>query len=230
MSKTPLFDQYSESYDDDLNSALAITGEDKEHFAQGRIAWLCRCLREMGLQPQRAMDYGCGIGSTVPLLLKSLGLREIVAVDVSSRSLATAREKHNSASVRYATTAQYQPQGMLDLAYCNGVFHHIPKLGRPEALEYVRESLKSGGLFAFWENNPWSLATRYVMSRCTFDKDAQTLSMLEAKRLLRRSGFVIVRYDFLFIFPKFLKALRPVEPLFCKLALGAQFQILARKS
>jgi len=230
VSEKPLFDQYSDSYDSNLNHALAATGEDKEYFARGRVAWLSRCLSEMHVQPKLAMDYGCGIGSTVPVLWETLKLEEIVAVDVSGRSLATAREKHNFSAVRYAGIEEYRPQGTLDLVYCNGVFHHIPKAERPAAFAYVRESLKPGGFFAFWENNPWSPATRYVMSRCAFDKDAQMLSVSEAKIRLKDSGFAILSCDFLFVFPRFLKPLQSTEPILRKLPVGAQYQILARKS
>ena len=96
-------------------------------------------------------------------------------------------------------------------------------------MEYLRHSLRPGGLFAVWENNPWNPATHYVMSRCTFDKEAQMLSVNEMKTLLRNSGFSIVRSDFLFIFPEFLKLFRPLEPWVSKLPLGGQYQVLARK-
>ena len=41
------------------------------------------------------------------------------------------------------------------------------------------DALRPGGLFAFWENNPWNPGTRLVMSRIPFDRDAITLSALE---------------------------------------------------
>ena len=65
------------------------------------------------------------------------------------------------------------------------------------AIDYVLRSLRPGGLFAFWENNPWNPGTRYVMSRIPFDRDAITLSPLEARQLLRVGGFEILRTDFL---------------------------------
>ena len=229
MSETPLFDQYSGSYDDDLNRALAVTGADKEFYAEARIRWLARCLATRHEQPKRVLDYGCGIGSATPWINQTFAPSEIVGVDVSSKSLEEARQRNNVGPVRYATISDYQPAQSLDLAFCNGVFHHIPKPERAGALSYVRNALRPKGLFAFWENNPWSPATRYVMSRCSFDKDAETLSVLEAKRLLRAAGFEILRYDFLFIFPNALRPLQFVEPALTKLPLGAQYQVLVRK-
>ena len=67
--------------------------------------------------------------------------------------------------IKYESIGEFQQAGHIDLAYCNGVFNHIPPAQRAEALSLVNGALRTGGLFSLWENNPWSLATRYVMSR-----------------------------------------------------------------
>jgi hypothetical protein len=89
--------------------------------------------------------------------------------------------------------------------------------------------LQPGGFFAFWENNPWNPGTKIVMSRIPFDRDAITLSYLEARQMLKRAGFQVLRTDFLFIFPRFLRWLRPLETLVARIPFGAQYQILCRK-
>ena len=100
---------------------------------------------------------------------------------------------------------------------------------RSAAINSVYSSLRPGGLFAFWENNPWNPGTRYIMSRIPFDRDAITLSSPAALRLLREGGFEIIRTDFLFFFPKCLSWLRSFECRLKRLPLGAQYQILCRK-
>jgi hypothetical protein len=109
------------------------------------------------------------------------------------------------------------------------VFHHILPPQRPEALALVNKALRPGGLFSFWENSPWSLATRYVMSRCEFDRDAIMLTPPEARALLRNGGFEILRTDFRFIFPRALRAFRKIEDFVYRLPLGTQYQVLCRK-
>jgi len=225
----PLFDRYADSYDQALDRALAATGSDKEHFAQGRVKWLGECLQALQEKPRKAMDFGCGVGSTAPLLRSSLGVEEVVGVDVSAASIAVAKQKYASIGIRFSTFGDYVPDGTLDLVYSNGVFHHIEPRERLAALNSIAKSLRCDGVLAFWENNPWNPAARYVMSRCSFDADAKTLSFLEAKKLLREAGFTIIRTDFLFIFPNFLRLLRPLERWISKMPLGAQFQILSRK-
>jgi SAM-dependent methyltransferase len=117
----------------------------------------------------------------------------------------------------------------VDVAYCNGVFHHIPVRDRASAVDYVFHRLRPGGVFALWENNPWNPGTRYIMSRVPFDRDAITLSPPETRRLLRTAGFDVLRTDFLFIFPRSLQWFRVLETLVHRLPLGGQYQVLARK-
>jgi trans-aconitate methyltransferase len=229
VNPPPLFDRYADSYDQALDRALAATGSDKEYFARSRVKWLAECLQALKEKPRRAMDFGCGVGSTAPLLRSSLGVEEVVGVDVSAASIAVAKQKYASIGIRFSTFGDYVPDGTLDLVYSNGVFHHIEPHERLAALNSIGKSLRREGVLAFWENNPWNPAARYVMSRCSFDADAQTLSFLEAKKLLQQAGFTILRTDFLFIFPNFLRLLRPLEPWISKMPFGAQFQILARK-
>jgi trans-aconitate methyltransferase len=175
------------------------------------------------------MDFGCGTGSAIPFMLDQLAPKSILGVDVSTRSLEIARQTSNSERARFLSFGQYQPNGQMDLAFCNGVFHHIPLTQRATQLDYIYRSLRPGGLLAFWENNPWNPGTRYVMSRIPFDRDAVTLSPPEARRLLRAGHFEVLRADFLFIFPRVLSCFRRLEPLMAKAPLGAQYQILCRK-
>ncbi len=229
MTSTTDFDEYAESYDVALSAALAPSGEDKSYFARGRVAWLAECLRQMGEAPRSVMDYGCGTGSTMPLILERLGAETAVGVDVSLRSLEAARRNHPLDRNRFFAMSQYKPSAALDLVYCNGVFHHIPPDKRGRALQYIYDSLRPGGWFAFWENNPWNPGTRYVMARCTFDAGAIPLPPPRAKRLLQAGGFEILRTDFLFIFPRFLRWLRGIETRVTRVPLGAQYQVLCRK-
>jgi SAM-dependent methyltransferase len=224
-----LFDEYAVAYEAALSNAIAPSGEGREYFAEGRVAWLNRCLTGSAEKPGALLDFGCGDGATTPLLLAALRAESAVGIDVSTKSLAIARKNHATPRIRFESIAEFQTAGKIDLAYCNGVFHHIAPANRAEALALVSRALRTGGLFSFWENNPWSLATRYVMSRCAFDRDAITLTPPEARRLLRAGGFEILRTDFRFIFPRVLRALRKIEDLVYRLPLGTQFQILCRK-
>jgi SAM-dependent methyltransferase len=225
-----LFDHYAAAYDQALSTALAPAGESREYFAEGRVAWLKRCLDEAGIKPLTLLDFGCGDGATTPVLLATLSAESAVGIDVSAKSLEIARQHHATERIRYEFIDEFRPSGQMDLAYCNGVFHHIRPEQRAHALTLVNGALGMGTLFSFWENNPWSLATRYVMSRCAFDREAIMLSPPEARSLLRKAGFEILRTDFRFIFPRALRALRKIEDFAYRVPLGTQYQILCRKT
>jgi SAM-dependent methyltransferase len=219
------FDPYAESYDAALEKGISISGEGRDYFARGRVEWLRGCLAELGSSPGSVLDFGCGTGDATPHLLSLAP--DLVGVDISQKSLEVAARRYG-ARARFLHLAARPPAGDLDLVFCNGIFHHIAPTARPEALRYIHQSLRAGGLFAFWENNPWNPGTRYVMWRIPFDRDAVPVSSPEARRLLWESGFEVLRTDYLFLFPRPLRWLRWLEPRLSRLPLGAQYQVLCR--
>jgi SAM-dependent methyltransferase len=225
----PEFNEYAANYDAALNRGLALSGEAKEYFAEGRVRWL-RAQLGGGLDGGRCLDFGCGVGAATPYLMGHLDLGGVVGVDPSDESLKLARSEHGAANVAFHSTEQEADWGApFDLGFCNGVFHHIPPADRAAAAASVFRAVKPGGHFAFWENNPWNPMVHYMMAKVPFDADAIMLWPHEARGLLRRAGFEIVRTDFLFVFPALLAGLRFLEPGLCKLPLGGQYLILCRR-
>ncbi len=225
----PEFDAFAEDYDRALGQGLSVSGESKDFFAEQRILWLKRRLDAMEFAPLRILDFGCGTGSAAPYFRLHFPGARLVGTDVSARSIEQARRQHAATGARFAVHPGYRPDEPFDLAFCNGVFHHIPPSERADAVRYIADALTPGGLFAFWENNPWNPGTRMVMRRIPFDRDAITLTPPEARRLLRAGGLRVLRTDALFLFPRALRGLRFVEPWFAPLPLGAQYMVLAQR-
>jgi len=224
----PEFDAYAADYDASLAEGLKLTGADKAYYARERIAWLGESAHDAGVkQIERVLDFGCGDGDSAPLLRDILGAREVVGVEVSSAMLTAARARHPWA--RFELMDAMPSLGAFDVAYCNGVFHHIPVAERAGAVRRVRDALRIGGVFGLWENHPWNPGTRFVMSRVSFDRDAIMLSPPETRRLLNANGLRTLRTDHRFIFPGGLSFLRPVERLLSRLPIGGQYQVLARR-
>jgi SAM-dependent methyltransferase len=227
--QNPEFDDFAENYDDALEKGISVSGETKEFFAKGRVDWLRHCLDRVCFPVRHVLDFGCGTGTGTPFLLGLPNVEQLTGLEVSSKSLAVARRLYGSARVHFHLCAEFEPAGEVDLVFCNGVFHHIPPAERAQALRYIFNALKAGGVFALWENNPWNPGTHYVMRRIPFDRDAIMLSACEARQLLGEQGFDIMRTDFCFIFPRALRLFRPLERVLNKVPLGAQYQILARR-
>lgn len=219
------------SYDADLNRGISLSGETKDFFALGRLAWLVRRLESIGAAaPRTILDYGCGGGDTTALLAQRWPRARVVGVDTSDSLIAVATHGPCADRCEFHRLDGVPEDLRFDLAYCNGVFHHVPVAERPAALAWIRSRLAPGGTFALWENNSWSLGARWVMSRIPFDRDAVMLSPAGAVRMLARAGFETLSRDFAFVFPKFLGWARPLERAVCKLPLGAQYQVLCRRS
>jgi SAM-dependent methyltransferase len=223
------FDQYAADYDASVAHGLAVTGESKDFFAAGRCAWLSERLTQMGRTAANVLDFGCGIGSATPHLLAIPGMHSVTGIDVSQASIAQAKIEYADPRAVYSTIADYAPSASFDLAYCSGVFHHIPVLERSGVVWTVYDSLRPGGLFAFCEHNPWNPGTRWVMSRIEFDKDAVLVWPREARRLLEATGFRHVRTDFLFVFPHALRSARWMERYLARWPLGGQYMMIVEK-
>jgi SAM-dependent methyltransferase len=230
MSDPAEFDQYASSYDDDLAAALAATGESKEYFAKRRIEWTAKRLRSLGQTPAHIVDFGCGMGDSYPIWAATAPNIKYTGLEVSESLLQLARTQQTSPACEFSLMSDFQESNFADIVYCNGVFHHIPPEERNRSLSIVHRVLKPGGYFALWENNPWNPGTRYVMAHCAFDRNAKTLSVLNASNLLRSNGFQIVLRDSLFLFPQALALLRPLERMFVRLPIGGQYLMFCRKA
>lgn len=215
--------------DADLAKGLALSGESREYFVEGRLAAARRRLEGLGRRVEAVLDFGCGRGGTTPRLVEFLGARRAVGVDPSLELLEEARARHASATVEFRLPEELGRDERFDLAYCNGVFHHVEPARRLEAARFILDHLRPGAPFAFCENNPWNPGARQVMRRIPFDRDAIPISPPAARRLLREAGFEVLSTDALFFFPRALRRLRPLERALAAVPLGAQYLVLARK-
>lgn len=223
-----IFDDIATNYDDVLNQALAASGETREYFARKRLLELRRLLEKLRIQaPRSILDYGCGIGGAFYSLKEIFPDATLVGTDISAASLQVARKKY--AGALFLAPEEIKDE-RFDLIFCNGVFHHIQPLDRLPALEFIRDHLAPGGLFGFFENNPWNPGTLHIMRKCPFDKDALVISPNKAIRLLESQGFQWIVLHTLFYFPRRLAFLRPLENFLGRFPLGGQYLVLCRAS
>jgi SAM-dependent methyltransferase len=222
------FDGCADRYEEELARGLSVTGEGMAYYARERIDWVRRLVERDRIEVGRVLDFGCGVGHATPFLLDRLGASEVVGVDVSDRSLERARQQYGSDRAQFVSPDKVR--GTFDLAFTNGVFHHISPGQRAAAVRFVFEAVRPGGVFAFWENNPWNPGTRYIMSRVSFDKDAITITPTEARAMLHAGGFETVGTSSRFYFPRALAMLRGLEPALARLPLGGQYLVWCRRA
>ena len=224
-----LFD-LSDEYEAMLRMGVDLSGEDPAYFLRGRVADMMRAL-PASWTPARILDFGCGTGESSAYLAEKYAGAVVVGVDTSESAVERARRRHGSARVQFGAIEALAGEPPFDLCYVNGVFHHIEPARRLEAVRAIHAALVPGGFFALFENNPWNPGTRMVMSRIPFDRDAQTLSFGETRKLIKTGGFRVAQAArFLFYFPRALAFLRVLEPALVRLPLGAQYCVLGIKT
>ena len=76
-----------------------------------------------------------------------LNAKSAISVDVSAKPLDIARKRHARERIYYDSIGEFQSPGQMDLAYCNGVFHHILPAQRVAALAIVHRDFRSEGFF-----------------------------------------------------------------------------------
>ena len=223
------FDKVSSNYDEELDRGICLSGEKSDYFAYNRVAHTAKLNAQSHANSRKILDYGCGTGGSTKFLLDEFNPDTLFVTDPSERSLQILKKRYKSPQIQTITVDSNITKLNCDICYCNGVFHHIPPSERNKAAKFVFNSLKDGGRFYFWENNPWNPATHWVMSRITFDRDAIKVFPHEAVKLLQKVGFEIKLINYMFIFPRFLKILRPIEKLALMLPLGCQYLVVALK-
>jgi SAM-dependent methyltransferase len=221
---TAYFDDYARKYGEVLQRGLNATGENQEYFARLRVEITHKLLEERDVRPATVVDFGCGLGTSLPYLALEFNAKSVVGVDVSRAILGEAAARNKSVEISFAHIDEFR--GQADLVFCNGVFHHIDPAERARTLGLIRRILNAGGHFAFWENNPLNPGTRYVMSKVEFDRDAVVISPSEARSLLERNGFEIVWMRSAFFFPRALAWMRGLEKPLAFTPLGGQYLVL----
>lgn len=224
------FDSFAGNYSEALRAGLSVTGETQAYYASGRISLTARRVLAQRRQVDRVLDFGCGQGSSTPLLRSALGAAIATGADISEGLLEVARKHNSDPAVSYIQTSELGAADPFDCVYMNGVLHHIRPQERIATVKAVFNALRPGGLFALWENNPRNPGTRFIMSRIAFDRDAIMLNIHESHALLREGGFTPLRTDTLFFFPRMLGALRRLERFLSPTRLGGQYMILAARN
>ena len=225
------FDKFAEEYLSAHAKNIACTGEDPEYFSRYKIDEVRRRWdREKRAEPKAILDFGTGIGNSLPFLAQHFPAAAITALDVSARSLEIA-ERRNPGLASFVLHDGSQnfalPQGAFDLIFTACVFHHIPPAEHVGLFSQLRHLLKPGGVMIAFEHNPVNPVTRYIVATCPFDENA---ILIPARSLVQRqhqAGFSNVRVAYTGFFPGPLRGLRPLERFMTALPIGAQYYTLA---
>jgi SAM-dependent methyltransferase len=224
------FDLLADDYHEQHRANLAVTGEEPEYFAEYKIADLAALVWERGHAADRILDFGSGIGNSVPFFRAYFSKSELLCADVSERSIEFARRRFPGRE-KYVLIGQEipLPARSQDIVFSACVFHHIPHEEHQRWLTELRRVTRPGGLLAIYEHNPLNPLTARAVKTCPLDINARLIRAGTMRERAVASGWEDARVDYRLFFPAFLKSLRPLEKHLGWLGLGAQYRLAARR-
>jgi ubiquinone/menaquinone biosynthesis C-methylase UbiE len=226
------FDQFADSYRDLHKASIAASGEDPDFFADYKIRDVAQSLNRMKTPADaKILDFGCGIGGSIPFMRRYLPQAKLTGLDVSQKSLDIAAERFPDSAEYIAFDGGTLPfaDASFDVVFTACVFHHIPEADHVRLLGEIRRVLKPGAPFFIFEHNPRNPLTVDAVNKCEFDANAVLIDAAVMTRRIRAAGFRETRSVYRIFFPRLLKALRALEPLLTWVPFGAQYYIRAIK-
>lgn len=225
----PEFDRYARDYRRMHQNSIRASGEEPEYFAAYKIEYIARALPAEAAAAPAILDFGCGVGNSIPHIARLFPGARVHGVDVSGESVAMARDANPDARFDVMSSTLPLPDDSVDIALAACVYHHVPPAERAHWTAEVQRVLRPGGRFFIFEHNPLNPLTRKVVRDCPFDEDAILLPRRESVSLLEGAGFTDVDVDYIVFFPRPLGFLRPLERALTALPLGAQYAAAGRK-
>jgi SAM-dependent methyltransferase len=236
MAETSMteFDDIVDDYEDMHAENVKASGFPPAYFDEYKLREVSRYLARVGWHDRavRFLNFGCGIGKSEPFIRHYLPASRIVSVDVSVKSLESARERNkNLADVSFAVFdgREIPSDEPFHVAFVANVFHHIPRAEHAGTIRAIHRSLAPGGLLFLFEHNPINPLTVKAIKACPFDKGVVLLHPLYTRRLCTENGFPPPEVRFTLFFPKPLAFMIPFERYLSTLPIGAQYYVVARK-
>lgn len=224
------FDQVADEYANLHASNIRLSGENPDFFARYKINDVCIQTAKVKISPHTVLDFGCGVGNSIPFFRELMPESRLVCADISQKSLDLAHSRFpNQARLHHIENESLETlTDRFDILFSACVFHHIPHQEHRHWLTQLRMVSKPGALLSIFEHNPWNPLTVRAVNTCPFDVNARLIKAHHLKRHILQSGWRQAEIQYRIFFPSFLSRLRPTERLLTWLPLGAQYVIYAR--
>jgi ubiquinone/menaquinone biosynthesis C-methylase UbiE len=226
------FDKFAAEYRAMHAANIRLSGEQPDYFAEYKIIDIAREAELAGVAagPARVLDFGAGLGYSVPFFARHLPQAKITCLDVSRKSLERGASLHPVAEFTHfdGTSIPYDGH-TFDIALASCVFHHIPHSAHIRLLVEIRRVLKPNGLLFVFEHNPLNPLTRHAVNTCPFDENAHLIGASAMRRRVLAGDFADAQVKYRIFFPNALQRLRPLEARLTWLPLGAQYYVIASK-
>lgn len=226
------FDKIADEYEYLHSRSVALSGEPTQFFAKYKILDTAYEVQRSRLDVATLLDFGSGIGNSLPYLREFFPSATLTCADVSARSLEISRSRFANINAEYCTIAGHHlpfNDESFDLIFSACVFHHIPHEEHVAWLAELERVTRRGGLLVIFEHNPLNPLTLAAVRNCPFDEHAELLRARTMLERIRHAGWPEADVTYRLFFPRLLAFARPLERFLRKLPVGAQYFVAARK-
>jgi len=226
----PEFDHYADRYTELHRKSIEASGEDPAFFSGYKANYMASKIRpNPSRQSLSILDFGCGIGNSIPHLRHAFPEAKLFGADPSGESIRLAKESLS----QYAAFDIAPDSGLsyadnsFDAVLVACVLHHIPPDARLQWMRELKRVMKTGAQIFVFEHNVLNPLTVKAVNDCPFDEDAILLPRAELLKLARDAGFNDIAVRYVVFFPRALSILRPLEPFMGWIPFGAQYVLQA---
>jgi len=226
------FDKFADEYQRQLAKEIKASGEGPEFFAEYKIIDTAQLLTNSSLnRPMEILDFGSGIGNSVPYFKRHFPTSNLTCVDVSRRSLEIGENRFPGQAKFESFDGETLPfdDNIFDIVFAACVFHHIDQSDHVHLIKEIHRVLMPGGRLIIFEHNPYNPLTRNTVNNCVFDENAVLIPARNLVQYFETAGFASIRKCYRIFFPHIVSALRVLEPYLGKVPLGAQYYVVGEK-
>ena len=210
---------------------ISASGESPDFFDEYKIKDAALEMQASGKTPENILDFGSGVGNSLPYFRKYFPKSILTCADVSSRCLDLCRARYPGGE-RYAQIADDElpfADNTFDMVFSACVFHHIDHALHARWLAELKRVTAVGGTLFIFEHNPWNPVTVSAIRACPLDENAKLIDARTFAKRIADAGWSNVNIRFRVFFPRMLAKLRALEPYLTSIPLGAQYYVSGEK-
>ena len=217
-----MFDEVAERYKESLERNHRFIPGDVEFYSEYKVQIAAAINSGSSVS---ILDYGCGVGLSLPHLKQYFPGASIHAHDPSIKSIEVAQKNYDFVNFDIS-------QGNFDLIFVAGVIHHVPRESLQTEISKICGLLSDVGRVIVFEHNPYNPVTRRLVSTCEFDVGAELISKQELINQFNKAGhsLQVAKNGYCLFFPPALRALSFVERFLRKMPFGGQYFVQFKKA
>ena len=168
LDKPINFDDFASNYENYIAQSFGTIDNNLNYYHSAKAKIL---KKELNQNPERILDFGCGIGLMLSHLKESFKESKFYAYDDSSKSLDYIKAKYKDVSCINSLDISIK----FNLIFVSNVIHHVKSTERNDLFKKIYDLLDNDGRLFIIEHNPYNPLTLRTVANCEFDVDAELI-------------------------------------------------------